>query len=128
MPHQLGAQPIVDARIEKAVLEGIAPRTGKTQERSGVLGWAYLNGRDHEKAARRRAEEAQREERAREQDARLAELDRKMAYLEGRTEAMRERGPLAAHKPRRFERRGDIGECRRGSDKPAVSARFRRSV
>lgn len=53
------------------------------------MAWAYSKSKEHERAARRRAEEAQREKEGREIDARIAELDRKIAYNQGRIDSIR---------------------------------------
>ena len=55
------------------------------------MAWAYSNERDHEKAARRRAEEAQRDKAGRELDRKIRENELAIARTEARIEAIRER-------------------------------------
>lgn len=54
------------------------------------MAWAYTNGREHERAARRRAEEAQRDKASRELDRRLRETELQIARNEARMEMLRE--------------------------------------
>ncbi|QGY00185.1 hypothetical protein EI983_18715 [Roseovarius faecimaris] len=55
------------------------------------MAWAYSNGRDHEKAARRRAEQAQRDKAARELDRKIRENELAIARTEERIAAIHQR-------------------------------------
>ena len=55
------------------------------------MAWAYSKGRDHEKTARRRAEEAQRDKAGRELDRKIRENELAIARTEAKIEAIRDR-------------------------------------